>query len=1000
MKRRAPALILALALLAAARPAGAEIAFKLPPPGLSGLLPLAALPLDKPPVALPPVAVPPPPQGLPALPSPRLASDILHRPVAPMPLPRTLACNPVGTVLGVASELLECGRARYQRGELEAARVALQGAAQSSSDRDVQREARYWLGETSLRLGRTAEVERILLMVESDDPVGQFAPFATHTLGWVALDLNDPARALGYFDRLFKGRVPVTIIAHLRHGRALALYGLKRYPEARDQWAALLGGKESIPGPLATEATFWLGETLGRLGDSKGAVARLSAFTASRPQLLAADGLLGLGWWSRAAGQPQDAVKAYRSLLATYPQAAAQGLWARAGLVQALLDLDDYRAAREEAGRLEGLDKAGTLALPTLLLVRGWAADKSRVEEARALDAELLARDLEPATRAWVLLLSGDLARQAGNPGEAHDAFELVRAAPVAPAVKHVAELRLAQLDFDARAFAQAQAAAQRLLGQPLDDDVRAAALVLGAESAYWARDHGQAAALYARFLVDFAKRPEAPSVGLALGWAEFRRGRLDAARERWTAFAREAPAHPRAPEALLLAAELAAKPGASTEARLLLDQVAARYPGTEHAEVAVLNRAILALNAGRPAEALAELGRMRASASPSPHLARARVAKGLALIESHRPADALVELKGALGQGDDAICHLAMGVIAFRRGEWAVATRELTEARDTGAGAVSAAAEYGLAAAAFDQGKTEEFGRIASKLLAAPDDPATTPALLHGMQAVAVADKRWVDARAHTVRLVEQFPRHEAAPVALADVAAAAGESAEWQLSREMYQMLIARYPASPGRQAGRVVFAEALLRTGATADARRELEAFVAAAPASDPRRARALPLLAAAQEATGDGAAAAQTYARLATEHPTVKDAPPAELAAGRLFLADGKWDKARPLLERAIQGGDATVAAEAAYRMGEGLSASGDHDGAVEAYMTAAYVAPESTWARRALLGAGRSFTALKQSDAAVIVYRKLLAASSVEPDLATAARSGLQALGTN
>ena len=1000
MKRRTLAFLLLGALLAGARPAEAEITFKLPPPALRGLLPLAALPLDKPPVALPPVATPPPPQGLPELPQPRLVSDIIHRPVAPLPLPRMLACNPVGTVFRVASELVECGRARYQRGELEPAREALQSAVQGSTDRDVLREARYWLGETLLRLGRTTEVERVLLLVGQDDPYGEFAPFATHTLGWVALELNDPARALGYFDKLAKGRVPVTIIAHLRHGRALALYGLKRYAEAREQWSTLLGGREGVPGLLAAEANFWLGDTLGRLGDYKGAVARLSVFTASRPPLLVQDGLLSLGWWSRAAGQPRDAVRAYRSALSSYPQAPALALWARAGLVQALLDLDDYPAAREEVGRLEALDKAGTLALPTLLIMRRWAADTSRIEEGRALDTELLARNLDPAARAWVLLLSGDLARLSGSPGEARDPFEMVRAAPAAAPVKQAAEFRLAQLHFDAREFAQAQAAAQRLLGDALGDDVRAAALVLAAESAYWARDYEAAAALYSRFLTDLPARPEAPSAGLALGWAELRRGRLDAARERWTIFAREAPSDPRAPEALLLAAELAAKGGGPTQARLLLDRVVGQYPGTEHADVATLNRAILALNAGRPAEALTELGRLGGRTSASPSLARARVAKGLALIESGRPAEAEAELKGALGQGDDAICHLAIGVIAFRQEQWAVATREFTETRDTSGGAMAAAAEYGLAAAAFDQGKAAEFKPIASRLLTGPSDPARTPHLLHGMLALAAEEKRWADARTLTLRLVEQFPRHEAAPVALAAVSAAAGESAEWGLSREMYQLLIARYPSSPGRRAGRVAFAEALLRTSAAAAARQELEAFAAEAPPGDPRRARALPLLAEAQEATGDRAAAALTYARLATEYPTSKDAPPADVAAGRLLLAEGKWTQARPLLERAMKGGDSGVTAEAAYRMGEGLSATGEHDQAVEAYMTAAYVAPGSVWARRALLGAGRSFTALKQSDAAAIVYRKLLAASSVEPDLAAAARSGLKALGLN
>jgi len=638
--------------------------------------------------------------------------------------------------------------------------------------------------------------------------------------------------------------------------------------------------------------------------------------------------------------------------------------------------------------------------VPTLLIMRRWAMDKSRVEEARALDTELLAKTLEPATRAWVLLLSGELARQAGNPGEGRDAFELVRAGPAAPVIQQVALLRLAQLDFEAREFAQAQAGALRLLGEPLGGDVRAAALALAAESAYWARDYEQAAALYARFLADFSGRPEAPPAALALGWAELRRGRLDAARERWTAFAREAPADPRAGEALLLAAELAAKSGDPGQARLLLDQVVRQYPGTEHADVAALNRAILALDAGRPADALTELGRIRGRGTLPPYLARARVAKGIALIQTNRPAEALTELKAALGQGDDAICHLGIGVIAFGRGQWADATRELAEARDAGGGAVAAAAEYGLAAAAFDQGKAAEFKKIAARLLTGPNDPVTTPPILHGMAAVAVEEKRWADARTLTLRLVEQFPRHEAAPVALAGVVAAAGESAEWGLAREMYQALVARYPSSPGRQEGRVVFAQALLRTGATAEARRELEAFAATAPPGDPRRARALPLLAEAQEATGDGAAAAQSYARLATEYPTGKVAPPAEVAAGRLLLAEGKWDQARPLLERAMKDGDAAVSAEAAYRIGEGLSASGEHDAAVEAYMTAAYVAPESVWARRALLGAGRSFTALKQSDAAVIVYRKLLAASSVEPDLAAAARGRLKALGVN
>ena len=46
------------------------------------------------------------------------------------------------------------------------------------------------------------------------------------------------------------------------------------------------------------------------------------------------------------------------------------------------------------------------------------------------------------------------------------------------------------------------------------------------------------------------------------------------------------------------------------------------------------------------------------------------------------------------------------------------------------------------------------------------------------------------------------------------------------------------------------------------------------------------------------------------------------------------------------------------------------------------MTAAYLGPDSIWAHRALLGAGRSFVALKQPESAAIVYKKLLVASGV------------------
>jgi hypothetical protein len=55
----------------------------------------------------------------------------------------------------------------------------------------------------------------------------------------------------------------------------------------------------------------------------------------------------------------------------------------------------------------------------------------------------------------------------------------------------------------------------------------------------------------------------------------------------------------------------------------------------------------------------------------------------------------------------------------------------------------------------------------------------------------------------------------------------------------------------------------------------------------------------------------------------------------------------------------------------------LSADGQHAVAVEWYLTAAYLAERSVWGRQALLGAGRSLTALNETKEALAVYWKLL-----------------------
>jgi tetratricopeptide (TPR) repeat protein len=296
-----------------------------------------------------------------------------------------------------------------------------------------------------------------------------------------------------------------------------------------------------------------------------------------------------------------------------------------------------------------------------------------------------------------------------------------------------------------------------------------------------------------------------------------------------------------------------------------------------------------------------------------------------------------------------------------------------------------------------WNQGKTDGFKRFAPALLARPADPAITPHVLAAAAALAAEEGRWKDARALSMRAANEFPTSDATPAALSLMGAAAARAGEWPLASESFRLLTGRYPGYKTGREVRLAYGEALYRTGALAEAQARLQEFIDASP-RDPELPRALMLLGRTHEARGDGAAALDAYKRVERDYLAFQGV--ALLGHARVLLLAGTWDEAQLLLERALWAGDEAVAVEAAYRLGEGLRGAGRHQQAVDSYMTAAYVGPDTPFARRALLGAGQSFTALKQPDSAIIVYKKLLAGKSVEPDVADAAKKGLKALGVN
>jgi TolA-binding protein len=596
------------------------------------------------------------------------------------------------------------------------------------------------------------------------------------------------------------------------------------------------------------------------------------------------------------------------------------------------------------------------------------------------------------AASAYQLAREGDAHYRAGHVQAARAQYEQVFTSQAASVLRWYAALRLAQLDFDARQFGRARRAAESLLREPLPLGLRGPALVLAAESSYGDQAYQGAAALYRRFLSDFPSYPEAPRAAFALAWTEFRLGRPDTARFLWTRFSQDFPLDPRASEALLLAAEIAERAGDTEGARSLLDTLIARFPDSAHADVAILNRAILAIRIGHEPEALRDLSELARRGSPAAYAGRVRLLEvTLSAPDRRAQPNGQARQVAAPRQGTLASYQPESG------SQEPVASRSQdgpTE-RPDGAGSplTGIPIPNGGASNAPQPSRNGQFDQLAPPLLSGPGDPATTPYVLHALVILAAQEEKWVEARELALWLVTDFAGYAAAPAVLGRLGAIGARDAQWRLAREMYELAADRYPGSPADPEGRMHFAEALFHTGALPEARDSLQTFVQSAPAHA-TPARVLLLLAEAHQALGNWTGALEAYARLRRDHPSSARSAQILLSHARAALESGQGDQARPLLREAIDRGDSRVAIEAAYRMAQMLREREEHEPAVEWYMTAAYLAPHSTWARYALLGAARSLRALKQADSAARLYRKLLASDGVEPELLEYARREL------
>src|SRR5207247_998763 len=115
---------------------------------------------------------------------------------------------------------------------------------------------------------------------------------------------------------------------------------------ARAGGARRLGERPRARGALLARAVgFWLGESLGRVGQYDRAATELERFVTGGPHPLLDAGRLRLGWWSLAARRAKQSADAFRAYLtpsspSAAPRTGTERDWAEAGLALALLNSD------------------------------------------------------------------------------------------------------------------------------------------------------------------------------------------------------------------------------------------------------------------------------------------------------------------------------------------------------------------------------------------------------------------------------------------------------------------------------------------------------------------------------------------------------------------------------------------------------------------------------------------------------------------------------------
>lgn len=613
--------------------------------------------------------------------------------------------------------------------------------------------------------------------------------------------------------------------------------------------------------------------------------------------------------------------------------------------------------------------------------------------------------------------------------------------------------LNLARADLASGAFAQAQSRADAVLRARVPPGIRAAALVLAGDAAYGMGAYRLAAERYSEVLLMDELPPEASHATLALGWAELRLGRREDARRTWMRVARQFPADPRASVALILAAELSVQAGEKVIARKLLDRVLEGHPASPDAAIARLSRSVLAMREGRTQDGTRDLRVLTQSGDPSVSEERRKLLDGLMATGAHGGPERELLLTNRYETGSTATNgHLRVGESAAPSEMTGRFERFAAPFLD-GAGDPESTpcVLHGLILVAAEDKAWPEVQTISSRL--AGQFPGYPPAaeLLVWVAGRAVSEQQWAIVRTSYEQAIAHYPSTTLAPEAQVDFAEAlyrtgAAAQARVELTRFMetapraqeaprvlyllaevhealdeprealaaYERLRRNYPRAEWTAESLLPHARLLqYAIGQQKQARALLEEIVQRAEGEELTEAsfRLAQVLAAEGEhpravdwymAAAYGAAQRSRWYR------------PALLGAGRSLVALKRTRAAlvvyRNLLPstplgplprdgRPVEGLKEKVeepefAAEAAYDIAELLRGAGRNAEAVDMYLSATSLAPESGQAWRGLVGAIRSLVAISDWQSAAAIYQRLVDSHGDTPEILAEARNAL------